>query len=352
MVRVLVLVLSVPLLLTIVACKDTASLTEKQVIGILYYHLMAKAEELQGWAEGEQIIIGRNFSSAATQAALDFTQAELSTVRAIRPGTSRMPQFPTPQYPAIDCLGYPGFETRIVTIGLSKLATYSGDRWWTVRIGERLGEWRINDVTQEVQPVDDKAHGLLRRLTLASKYIQDAKEFSLSHSETIAVVAGEIIRLSTESRDRTKLRGSPENLLTIDPNRMSTEQILNAIRGANTLSPEGQELLRGHKAALDNLLLRVKRDQVTLLQIVPPAGTPPRFHEMATASLDLETTMLVSLVTVYASPRLFIPGPELAELPARFSQALGQLERAVEFWAVAQSRLEPPFFGLPPHLPC
>jgi hypothetical protein len=341
-VRILVLVIVVSLVLPILACKDTPSLTEQQVVSILYYHLMTKAEELQGWGKGQQAIIGMNFLSSATQAALDQNQAELATVQAIRPGTSRKPQFRTPPATAVAVLRYGGFETGILTGGLSKLATYSGDRWWTVRIGGMVGEWSINDVTQEVQPVDDKAHGLLRRLTLASKYIQDAKEFSLSHSETIAVVAAEIKRLSIESRDRAKLRGSPETLLTINPNGMSTEQILNAIRSANTLSPEGQELLKGHKVALDNLLLRVKRDQVTLLQIVPPAGTPTKFHEVAIAVLDLETAPLVSLVNVYASPRLFIPGPELAELPARFSQAEAQFVRVVDFWAVAQSLLPYP----------
>lgn len=106
-----------------------------------------------------------------------------------------------------------------------------------------------------------------------------------------------------------------------------------------TLSPELKEMLRSEQETLVDLHLRVKRDQVMLLQIVPPVGTPTDFHQMAMFTLDQETATLLSLLNFYSSPELrqkdHQEDGKFSEFPAQYAGAQAQLARAREHWSIA-----------------
>ena len=92
-------------------------------------------------------------------------------------------------------------------------------------------------------------------------------------------------------------------------------------------------MLISEQAELDKLLLRVQGDQLELLQIRLPPGMRSSFHESAMATLDRETSMLVSLLNFYSSPELSVKGQAFEEFPIRFAEAEAQLQRIKESWA-------------------
>ena len=87
------------------------------------------------------------------------------------------------------------------------------------------------------------------------------------------------------------------------------------------------------------MLVRVKRDQVQLTQIAPTIGLPTKFHELAMATIDYETSVLVNLVSFYPSSEVQMRGPEFERFPAEFADAKRHLTLVTDTWAEAQTGL-------------
>ena len=176
--------------------------------------------------------------------------------------------------------------------------------------------------------------------TELQKYVGEVSDFQVIHSTTIGTLVAEIQRLAEETDDHSNVRyqqagNSLHSISSGQAEQMSAKEILDAIGRQYELSTEAKALLRRDETTLENLLLKVKQDQIRLLQIVPPPGTPTGFHEVAVATIDLETSVLVSMLNIYPLPELFRIGPELKELPTRFFRAKAELERAVGLWTEA-----------------
>jgi hypothetical protein len=123
---------------------------------------MAKADDLQGdMAQVEKVKTRFIFSNTTIAAAREVNKTWLSTVAA----NHERSRLPTPPGISFETIERNGFETQITLGGLNKLATYSGEGWWTVSLSS-LGEWRINEVTEAVQAKDRQAKSFLEKVAL------------------------------------------------------------------------------------------------------------------------------------------------------------------------------------------
>lgn len=175
--------------------------------------------------------------------------------------------------------------------------------------------------------------------TPTEEYLQAVRAFSLSHGKTLDEVSAVIERLASESDAKAKQIGNMAPFLSMDTRNMSDDRLLALIASQYHLSPEFKQVLISDQAELDGLLLQVKGDQVKLLQIPLPPGIPSNFHISAMATLDRETSMLVSLLNFYSSPQLSRKGPAFEEFPRKFSEAEAQLQEITESWSNAERLL-------------
>ena len=167
-------------------------------------------------------------------------------------------------------------------------------------------------------------------------YLRGARTFADLHSVTLARLNSTLSRLASEGASKASMRaGSLSELLNVNLAGPSSDEIINQIMALRQLSQEEQAVLARDLASLEELLGRVKRDQIELIRTVPPTGVPTKFHEMAMAAIDLETDALVSLIGFYASPALKERGPTFEQFPDMFASAQGKLTLAGSKWASA-----------------
>jgi len=122
--------------------EDKPSWTEKQAVDYLYEYLVNKAEQLsEDAAEAQKLIIGWGFQGAVLEAFRETIQ-DLNS-------SSNLEQV-SADY---------GLDMPIYVDSFKRLASYIGDGWWAVIIGER--EWQVNEKTEEIKARNEEAKRLL-----------------------------------------------------------------------------------------------------------------------------------------------------------------------------------------------
>ena len=110
-------------------------------------------------------------------------------------------------------------------------------------------------------------------------YLKSAKAYSLIHSETLDELQSAIIKQASNSSEKASLNSrNLAPLLRMNTRAMTTDEILTAIRELHVLSPEAYNTLNEDRETLLRLFLRIKTDQVKLLQKLPPPNATTCFH--------------------------------------------------------------------------
>lgn len=118
------------------------SWTEKQAVDYLYEYLINKAEQLsEDASEAQKLIIGWGFQGAVLEAYRE-------TIQDLSPSSNLEQVF----------VNY-GLDMPVYVDSFKRLASYSGDGWWAIVIGEQ--EWQVNERTGEVEACSEEAKKLL-----------------------------------------------------------------------------------------------------------------------------------------------------------------------------------------------
>ena len=128
------------------------------------------------------------------------------------------------------------------------------------------------------------------------------------------------------------MTASSYTLYQINPDALSAEEIVAAVGGLKRLSQDEKDQLEKDKADLRELLRRVKRDQVQLMQIVTPELGRKDFQRLALGTIYYETELLASLLSFYSSPRLARRSPEFEKFPLKFAEAEARLDIVNASW--------------------
>ena len=186
------------------------SLNEKQVLEILYGHLMTQADDLKGFsADLEKFKIESSFFQSTSVAARESTQAFNAALEENR-------DLPNLRTIGVETIHQSGFSTRIMTGGLNRLAAYAGDGVWKITL---LGEWWVDEATESVQawvfsPSDDIRNPKSDRervgdLLVDSEYIDHVSPYAIELGEIIIEVLDRIALQSSGT-----IEGSAEVLAT------------------------------------------------------------------------------------------------------------------------------------------
>jgi hypothetical protein len=98
-------------------------------------------------------------------------------------------------------------------------------------------------------------------------YLHGANTFESTHSETLIEVVAALETLASESKTRANIgSGSLSDLFALSP---SSDDYLGGLSALSKLSASEQTILDKDKDRLNDLLLRVKRDQIMLYTEAP-----------------------------------------------------------------------------------
>ncbi len=131
--------------------KEKGTWTERQVIDYVYDYLIKKAKQLQGAANGENLIIQAKFKKAIIEATWDMEDED---------DISKWGNLIAENITSIWAYAYTG--------ALKRLVEYEKDGWWSVTIGNY--EWRVHEKDRDIIAWNGEAIKLLEEITLKTYY--------------------------------------------------------------------------------------------------------------------------------------------------------------------------------------
>jgi hypothetical protein len=136
--------------------EQQGELTEKEVIQIAYDYLTTKASQLQGAAQGIDIVIQASFIKAIREATRDMMDEK------------EIEDWGDLISDNIESSEEKSIWTATWTGALERIAEYTTDGWWLVTIGDSV--WRVSEKNKDIVAWNEEALKLLEEITLKTYY--------------------------------------------------------------------------------------------------------------------------------------------------------------------------------------